>query len=49
MPVSRINHALCVHVWQEVGCGWLLTSNYRVRDYSGFRFTDVCRQSGASV
>jgi len=41
--------ALCVHEWREVGRGWLLTSNYRDRDYSGFSFTDVCRQSGASV
>jgi len=49
MPVSRINRALCVHAWREVGCGWLLTSNYRDRDYSGFSFTNVCRQSGASV
>jgi len=45
MPVSRINRALCVHAWREVGCGRLLTSNYRDRDYSWFSFTDVCRQS----
>jgi len=36
MLVSGINRALCVHAWQEVGCGWLLTANYRDRDYSQF-------------